>query len=324
MRTDAEIDAFFSGLASRRDELARRYRAGWPLGLAGCGIGCLLPIGLLLAFIGFRDRWQGHPLYTTGTVAACLVALASLGIGLALYQRAQRIYEPVDAAVTADLLAPLAAFLVPGATLERHGLEDSVEWRPSLLFPRAAHPHEHAVSRVTGRLAGLPTAIDEMLIRFRNDSDSSTFTGWVARLELPFTVGGHVRVRIPARGYGSLMWNEGFEPMPDAQARLGTRHEIDAAAPGVAPEGAEGATASGVPVDVLLTDALFGLLQARPRMQLAATGRTLWVAVQRMRVFEPRSGVVLFGKDAGRQAAADIADLEAIAREIVRAGSGRG
>src|SRR5688572_11232008 len=156
MATDQELQAFFDARAQRLAELRAQYRAGWPFSMAGCGVGCLMPIGLLLAFVGFGDLWKGHELYTASIVAACVVAVVGLVIGLALYQRGQRIYEPVDAAVDADLMAPFAAFLVPGATLERLPFESCVEWRPSLLFPRRAHAHEYAVARVTGRLASLP------------------------------------------------------------------------------------------------------------------------------------------------------------------------
>ena len=323
MRTEAEIDAFFSGLEPRRDELARQYRAGWPLSLSGCGVGCLVPIGLLFAFIGFRDRWSEHPLYTTGVVSAWVVALACAGIGIALYRRAQRIYQPIDAAVNAELMQPFAAFLLTGGTLEHPALEACVEWRPSLLFTRHAHAHQNAAARVTGRLAGLPAVLDELRIRHRNHKNSGAFTGWVVRVELPFAVGGHLRAMILPYPFRSPMWNEGFDRLTDAEARLGPPYEVDGAAPGVTPEGAAEPTSSGVPMDALLSDGLVEQLRAGGRMQLAAAGRTLWVTVPHLRVLDARSGTAAFGGRDGRRALAAIADVEAIVREVVRAGSAR-
>jgi hypothetical protein len=322
MHTDAEIDGFFDGLEPKRAELARRYRAGWPLSMAGCGIGCLVPIGLLLAFAGFRDLWSAHRLYTASVVSAWVVALACAGIGLALYLRAQRIYEPIDAAVNAELMEPLAAFLVPGGTLEHPALDTCVEWRPSLLFTRHAHAHQNAVARVRGRLAGLPAVLDEIRIRHRNHKNSGAFTGWVVRVELPFSVGGHLRAMILPYPFRAPMWNEGFDRLPDAEARLGPPYEVDGAAPGVTPEGADQPTSSGVPMDALLTDALVERLRASGRMQLATTGRSLWITVPHLRVLDPRSGTAAFGGTAARRAVAAIADVEALVHEVVRAGTG--
>lgn len=323
MRTDAEIDAFFSGLEARRDELARLYRAGWPWSLSGCGIGCLVPIGLLLAFIGVRDRWNEHPFYMTGAVSAGVVAIACAGIGIALYRHAQRIYAPIDAAVNAELMEPFAAFLVPGGRLEHPALDGCVEWRPSLLFPRYSHAHQNAVRRVTGRLAGLPAVLDEIRIRYRHDKDSAAFTGWVVRVELPFAVGGHLRAMILPYPFRSPMWNDGFDRLTDAEARLGPPYEVDGAAPGVTPEGAGEPASSGVPMDALLTDAVVARLRVGGRMQLAAAGRTLWVTVPHLRVLDARSGTAAFGGTTARRAVGAIADVEAIVHEVVRSGTGR-
>jgi hypothetical protein len=323
MPTDAEIDAFFAGLEARRDQLARQYRAGWPFSLAGCGVGCLVPIVLVLAFAGFRDQWREHPLYATGVVSAWVTAIACAGIGIALYWRAQRIYAPIDAAVDAELMAPFAAFLVPGGTLEHPALDACVEWRPSLLFTRHAHAHQNAVTRVTGRLAGQPAVLDEIRIRHRNHKNSGAFTGWVVRVELPFAVGGHLRAMILPYPFRAPMWNDGFDRLTGAEARLGAPYEVDGAAPGVTPEGADGPTSSGVPMDALLTDAVVERLRREGRMQLAATGRTLWITVPRLRVLDARSGTAVFGGKDGRTAIAAIADVEALVREVLRAGTAR-
>jgi hypothetical protein len=281
-----------------------------------------MPIGLVLAFIGLRDQWSAHPHDTAGVATAGVVALACAGLGFVLYQRAQRIYAPIDAAVNADLMQPFASFLVPRGTLEHPGLDTCVEWRPSLLFTRYAHAHQNAVRRVTGRLAGLPAVLDEIRIRYRHDKDSAAFTGWVVRVELPFTVAGHLRVMILPYPFRSPMWNEGFDRLTDAESRLGAPYEVDAAAPGVTPEGADGPTSSGVPVDALLTDALLERLRAGGRMQLAATGRTLWITVPHLRVLDARSGTAGFGGSDGRRAVAAITDAEAVLREVLRAGRG--
>src|SRR5688572_14390964 len=139
MPSDQEIEAFFDARTQRVAELRAQYRAGWPWSFGGCGVGCLVPIGLLLLFLETGHAWAAHPHYTKAVVAAWVVAIACLAVGIALYKRGQRLFEPIDAAADADLMAPFAALLVPGATLERPSFDACPEWRASLIFPAPAH-----------------------------------------------------------------------------------------------------------------------------------------------------------------------------------------
>jgi hypothetical protein len=322
MPSDQEIQAFFDARTQRVAELLAQYRAGWPWSFGGCGVGCLVPIGLLLLFLETGHAWTQHPHYTKAVVGAWVVAIACAAIGVALYLRGQRLFEPVDATADADLFLPFAALLVGDATLA-HPDDTILEWRASLLFPRHAHvyPTNGQTTRITGRIAGRPSELDEMCIRYRSHKNSSSFFGWVVRLTLPFTVGGHLRVRQAKWGYDSLLWHEGFEPLADATARLGNGLEVEAAAPGVTPEGAPSPTSDGVPADALLTDALFDRLRDAGKVQLAATGSTLWIVVPNVRAFDNRRNVAAFDADYGRKTAAKMQLVETIAHEIVRAGT---
>ena len=324
MATDQEIQAFFDARTQRVADLRAQYRAGWPWSFGGCGVGCLVPIGLLFLFLETGHAWAQHPHYTKAVVGAWAVAIACAAIGVALYMRGQRLFEPVDAAADAELFQPFAALLVDDATLA-HPDDSILEWRASLLFPKYAHVHaaNGQTTRITGRIVGLPSELDEMCIRYRNHKNSSSFFGWIVRLTLPFTVGGHLRVRRAEWGYDSLLWHEGFEPLTDATARLGTGQQIEAAAPGVTPEGAETPTSDGVPAETLLTDALFERLRGAGKVQLAATGRTLWVVVPNVRAFDNRHSIAGFDADYGRKTAGKMELVEALAREVVRAGTGR-
>jgi hypothetical protein len=323
MRTDAEVDAFFSGLESRRAELARRYRAGWPFSRLAGGIGCLLPIVLLGLFAASHASWSAHPRRTAIVVAGCACTLAGAGIGFGLFRRAERVYAPIDAAVVADLMEPFAAFLVPEGRLEHPALETCVEWRPSLLFPPHAEPYENAVTRVTGRLAGLPAVLDEIKIRHPFDRDDGESMGWVVRVGLPFAVGGHLRVLVLQPGDERAMRRDSFLRLTDLETRLGGRYRVEGASPGITPEGADGPTPSGLPHEALLTDALAERLRANGRMQLAATGRTLWVTVPLLRVLDARTGIALFGGAGARRAVAAAGDVEAVVREVLAAGGVR-
>jgi hypothetical protein len=319
MATDQELQAFFESRAHRAAELRGKYSAGWPASLGGCGIGCVIPFGLMTLFIARGDEWSESSWFLPAAIVAGVVAVSCAALGSLLYRHGQKLFRPVDAAVDDELLRPLAALLIDGATLEFP--DDSIrEWRASLLFPKLAHVDDGdgKTNRIRGRIAGVPVVLDEIFIRHRNN----TFGGWVVHCALPFSVAGHLRVRVPMLGYRSLMWQEGFAPLPDATARLGTRQEVEAAAPGVAPEGAEARTSAGVPVETLLTDALFDQLRGAPKVELAATGRTLWVVVPGVRAFDNRRNITPFDADYGRKTAQKLEIVEAVAREVVRAGSG--
>lgn len=320
MPTDSDVEAFYSGLAGRREELSRRFRAGWPQNLGGCGLCVLGGLALLIGVVRLGDRWSRPTAAVASAVG--LAALAFVALGAMLIRRGQRGYEPIRAAVETDLMVPLAAFLVTGATLERPAPAECVEWRASLLFPKGANVRESTVARLPGRLSGLPVVVDEIVVRHRDDEDSGAFGGWVARFQLPFAVGGHLRVSVPVHERACPAWTRGFERLPEAEGRLGAPYEVTAAAPGVTPEGALEPTTSGVAVETLLTDALCERLRVQPRMQVAAAGRTLWVTVAQTRIFDPLANVALFDVKYGRQAAAAVAAVEAVAREVVRAGTG--
>lgn len=325
MTTDPELQAFFAARAGRVEALRAQYRAGWPASVGGCSIGCLLPFAMAIAFIVRGKEWAKLPYFLPAAIGAGLVALSLAAIGLWLYQRGQKAFAPVDAAVDAELLRPLASLFVEGATLA-HPDDSILEWRASLLFPRSAHVHSinGQTTRIAGRLAGLPMVLDELFIRYRHSKNSSTFGGWVVRLELPFAVGGHLRIRTSQLGSRSLLWQGGFAPHHDATARLATGHEVEAAAPGVTPEGAGEPTLAGVPVESLLTDSLLDLLRANRKVQVAAVAQTLFVVVPNVRAFDNRRSVALFDAGHGRKTAQRFALVEAIAREVGRAGARSG
>lgn len=322
MPTDQELQAFFDARTQRVAELQAQYRAGWPASAGGCGIGCVLPFAIMIVLIARGNEWSELSWFPPVAIGAGVVALGLAALGTWLYMRGQKAFAPVDVAVDADLLQPFAALLVEGATLA-HPDDTILEWRASLLFPRPAHVFvsNGQTTRITGRIAGLPAELDEMVIRYHNRKNSGSFFGWVVRLTLPFPVGGHLRVREAKWGYDSLLWHEGFEPLPDATARLGNGLQIEAAAPGVTPEGADAPTSSGVPVDALLTDGLLDRLRSG-KVQLAAVGRTLFVVLD-ARSFDNRRNVAKFDAEYGRKTAQKMAVVEAIAREVMRAGGAR-
>lgn len=320
MSTDDAIRSFFGSAAPRAAELAKQYRAGWPASFAGGAIGCLVPMALMVVLIANGNEWKRLPWFQPAAIGAGVVALACAVLGSLLYRSAQRTFEPVDARVDDELLRPFVALLVDGGTLAFPD-ESIREWRPSLLFPKLAHIHaaEGKTNRVTGRIGGLPAVLDELVIRFRNDSDATTFSGWIVRLELPFAVGGHLRIRRTSLACDALVGEDDFERLEGEEARLATGHRIDAAAPGAALELTDGPAPSGLPSTVVLTEGLIGALRAAPKLELAVSGRTLWIAARGPRAFDNRVNVAWFDADYGLRTAARMRAVEAVARAVADA-----
>ena len=238
--------------------------------------------------------------------------------------RGQKAFAPVDVAVDAELFQPFAALLVEGATLA-HPDDSILEWRASLLFPRPAHVYE--IERADDahhgpHSPGCPPCWTRCSSATDHKNSSRPSAGsYGSRCRSRWA--GTCASAAPSGDTTRLLWHEGFTPLPDATARLATGHVVDAAAPGVTPAGADEPTATGVPVESLLTDALLDLLRAGKKVQLAAVGRTLFVLVAGVRAFDNRSNVAKFDTEYGRKTAQRVARVEAIAREVVRAGAAR-
>src|SRR5262249_52842410 len=157
----------------RAAELLVQYRAGWPASLGGGSIGCLLPMAILVTWIAQGSEWSKASWFVPGAIGSGLFAVACAVVGIRMFNRGQALDAPLDPRVADDLIRPWAALLIEGARLE-FPQGPILEWRASLLWPKRAHVHadQGKTSRVTGRIAGLPAVLDEMVIRYRNDDEA--------------------------------------------------------------------------------------------------------------------------------------------------------
>jgi hypothetical protein len=313
MPTERQVEELFERLRPRAEALKSGMRTARPDRVIGLALGCLPATLLAAAVLVTWSGWSGHRSYWPAVAGGAAVAGALAFVGLRFWDRGGAALRSAGAVGDDELLRPLVEGLVPGGTFSRPDLT-SGEWRPSLLFPQTADVI-HPFRRVSGRIAGMAALLDE--IRIRYSPRYGAFGGWVFRFELPFAVAGHLRIRVPRTTHGFHEWIDGFEPEPEAEARLSAEHAVDVAPAGSTPAGAEAPTeTAGIAPQLLLTDALFDALRPIETGELAAAGRSLWITVPGVATL----GSLSFDLVSLRAAAGSLERVEAIAREVVRAG----
>jgi hypothetical protein len=319
MATERDLVDLFERLAPEADALRARHRAQRPDGILGCSFGCL-PAILLGAALALKwDDWYGHPRfwpYLGGALAAVAVGWA---IGLPALKRYMAASADTDRAIEDALVRPLVELLVPGGVLSHPLQLPEDEWRRTMLFPVTSGAVKR-INRVVGRVAGRDAVLDEVYIDSMATSGGGwTFYGWIVRFELPARVAGHLRVRLPAATSNGRPPGRGFETFDPETARLGEPYTIDAAPPDFGAP-APDVDGSGIAPVVLLTDALFERLRASGTVQVAATGRELWVVARRgpSEAFTS-SSMTGYELESWRRAAATLGEVAAVAEAVFRA-----
>ncbi|MET0556010.1 MAG: hypothetical protein ABW221_23425 [Vicinamibacteria bacterium] len=266
------------------------------------------------------------PWWYERVVLAVLIAGAfSVVAGWKLSAPARRVQEAQWEETERALLQPLTSLLLPGSTFSRQ-TEFLPKYHPSLLLSRirdAVLPH----TRIEGRLLGLPAGMDVVRATSEDDIPSCLF----ARVELPFAVAGHLRIR-----HGKARFiletvedalvpsfrEEGFEPLEPERTRLGRGFRCDWAPAGTDATAPDAPTpADALPPRAVLTDRLLEFLGTNDDVMFAVVGRSLWVIVTRqLEVFERRlpttDDLALWQK-----AASAVADVELLTREVLAAGA---
>jgi hypothetical protein len=283
---DRVFDAILLSARARTAELQRAYDAS----AAGGNRGCLMMLASGAMAVGAIVLAFGAPRVPAVFLFLGVVLLAAVIVGLAGW----RTWSPWSEAngVLQDgtddaLIRPFVERLVPGAVFTRPKVVTS-RYHPSLLFQEPRGTGWMSQGRIEGRIAGLPAVLDEV----EGSSNRTVDEGWIARFELPFAVDGHLRIRVPKDLGEHAVWREGFRPLTHETGRLGTAHVIEIAPLGIGMDDGAAPPTGGLHPDALLTDALFEQLRASGDIDVAATARTLWVAVPRsIRAFGAQSGI---------------------------------
>lgn len=316
--SEGEIDALFDATGPLAEAVAERYRRQRPLRDLAVAFGCL---PALLAVGAYFSSWAARLGETRFFLVAGIAVALGLAAGAYFFRRFAHADAPVHELADRVLVLPLAARLVEGAVLSHPQLEPA-DWEGSRLLPETtAHPW--TVTRVSGRIAGLPAVLDEGQLLFAATGEEShwPFDGWRVRLELPFSVAGHLRVRTPLpEAYVRGERRDGFAREPGPSARLGGTRTVEVAPP------APGFATASRPGDVralsLVTDAVLEALSDAEDLELAATGRTLWIHVHRRRAAFKGAYRSSFDREAWRAAARSMAAAERLADAVRSAGTG--
>jgi hypothetical protein len=217
------------------------------------------------------------------------------------------------------LRQPLAALLLPGATFTRERMMVS-GFHPSLLLSNPSGSHSIPCGRIVGLLLGQPVQIDEIGGSFDADLPAC----WLARVELPFVVAGHVRIHRRTMTTPGIFWRDDFERLEDDSRRLGRGWNVELGPLGVGTdEGIASPPPGSVPSAVLLSAGLFAVLRDREDVQIAATARTLWILVERQLVAFDFQVPDLEDVHRWKKAAVAMQDVEAVTREVLAAASVR-
>ena len=218
------------------------------------------------------------PLGLPATAVGAFLALTCLFVGVALWRQWAKHDDQLSLETDAVLIRPLVELLVPGATFSRPKIILS-GWHPCLLMAEEEGASGVTPSQIDGSLLGQNLVIVEL-------EDPSS---WIVRLDLAFGVAGHLRIRSMARLAPGGFWTKGFENHSAGSRRLGAGHSIDWAPLGDRTGKVVETPLNAVPIERVLSDALFDHLRAHPDLMVAMAGNTLWVVVPRtIRAFQRR------------------------------------
>jgi hypothetical protein len=315
-----EIEALFEATQPQADAIAACYRRHLPLRVASGAVGCLPVVAVTAAVL---SQWANRFDATSFYVAAGTFVAAGLATGAVLFRRFAHADAPIHDRADREIVRPLAAALVEGAELSHPSLEPR-DWTPARLLPET-DGLAWLITRLTGRIAGLPAELDEGAIIFtpRGDGDDMRspwkFDGWLVRLTLPFAAGGHLRVRSPLpEGHADRERRRAFTPSSALTARLGGARTVEIAPPGHSYAG--GARPTDVAPEALVTDAVLALLRENESLQLAALGSELWIVLPRERHAFKGAYRASFDRDVWRGAARSMDLVERVTRAVVAAG----
>lgn len=307
---EGEIDALFDATRPRAEAVATRYRRILPLRVASTAFGCLPVVAVAIAVLsGWAARFREAPFY----LAAGGLVGAGLLVSWMLFRRFTEADAPVHDRAEREIVRPLAERLVEGAVISHPSLTPP-DWQAARLLPET-EGRAWLVTRVSGRIAGLRAVLDEGEILFTAAGDdpeaSWKFDGWRVRVDLPFAVGGHLRVRAPLPEPHLRRESRGtFAPVSEWTARLGDGRTVEI----------EPRYHNDVEPESLLTEALLDPLRSDAGLQLAAFGSELWILARRERDAFKGAYRSSFDRDVWRAAARSMDLVERLTRAVVAAG----
>lgn len=319
MATEADVEQLFESLRPRIEEINRRdvpHRTGGNLG-------CLLMVLPFAAAIGLLVKlqdpaWAGV-LWGWPLLVAPVVGIVVFYVGFKIWRPWATVSGRQRDEADTTIRPALAALLLPGSTFTRERMMVS-GYHPSLLLSNPRGMHASSCGRIAGVLMGQPITVDEIAGSFDADLPDC----WLAKVELPFVVAGHLRIQRWTMTTPGVFWRDGFERLEDDSRRLGRGWNVELAPLGVGTdEGAVAPPAGSVPPAALLTDGLFAVLRDRADVHLAATGRTLWIIIERQTLAFDFQVPNLEAVRRWKKAAVAMQDVEAVTREVLAAAGGR-
>gem|GEM_PF-4135829 len=313
MITDDEVEQVFQSLGAQIKNLEVRGGAFAAHG----NIGCLLMLASVMAVIAFAGMMPEEGAASSwmstwwSVPASVFSALACFVVGGSLWRRWAKHNDELMLETDATLTRPLVELLVPGASFSRPRIIVS-GWHPSLLIAEEDGASGIELGQIDGCLLGQTAVIAEL----------ESPVSWIVRVELPFGIAGHLRIRSMAHLGPGRSWSAGFEKHSVASKRLGAGYSIDSAPQGTGLDKSVVTPPKLVPIEALFSNALFDQLRAHPDINVAVVGCALWIVLPRaIRAFQGRVASQSELR-AWKQAAKAMRDVQGVVREVLAAGEG--
>ena len=320
MATEADVEQLFQSLHPRIAEIKGR-----DVGLrTGGNLGCLLMVLPFAAAIGIlmmlKDPTMSAALWGWPLLVAPVIGVVVVYVGFKMWRPWATVSGGQRAEADSVLLPQLAALLLPGATFTRPPITLK-DYHPSLLMALMRGVTMTHSGHIEGELLGRPLTIDEV----RGSFDHNFMSSWFVRVDLPFVLAGHLIIHRRTMTTPGIFWRDGFEPLADESRRLGRGWHVELGPLGLGTdEGLAAPPPGAVPPGVVLTEGLFRVLRDREDVKVAATGRTLWIVVERQIMAFDSQVPDFEDVTKWKKAAVAMLDVEAVTHEVLAAADVRG
>lgn len=320
MATDVDVEQLFESLRPRIEEIHKRdapHRTG---GNLGCLL-MVLPFAAAVGILMMLDKPDtAATLWGWPLLVAPVIGIVVFYVGFKIWRPWATVSGRQREEADATIRPALAGLLLPGSKFTRERMTVS-GYHPSLLLANPRGVHLTSCGRIAGVLLGAPVQIDEVSGSFEADLPAC----WLVELDLPFVVAGHLRIQRWTMTTPGVFWRDAFERLEDESRRLGRGWNVELAPLGVGTEeGIAPPPPGSLPPGALLTDGLYAVLRDRVDVRLAATGRTLWIIVERQLLAFDFQIPDLEAVHRWKKAALAMQDVEAVASQLLAAGSVRG
>ena len=285
MSPKQNLDDFLEQIKRSETEIHSLNSRAFGVGCFGVLLGAGVPIGLGVLVYNWREVPGKHEFWQIAIVAVFAAAL-SYFMSRPLRARAGRTHDVGSARYGEEIARPVIALLRPDFNYDPKGALTMTSLKASRLFNTDLCDPQPGVGfipiisghQIRGVVAGLPFVMHEVTITGHGGEFQRLLTGFFQRFELPFDVGGRLRVRSTAGDPERRPGSAGLNVVDPKVVRLVPVYEVEA---------------TGNLATRLVTREMATLLNSQAETEftchLSIDGKSAWIAIDRRRPwFEAR------------------------------------